>query len=154
MSLNELISKISQENSLAALVISSFKGNPGNLQFLFPDGSTQYELRLESAALRREVASDVRNRIDNISRIVLLDQPGEKLKNFAEFLSSLFLIPLDTYSNSEEIPSGGSNQAYILLRESRKKIHWSWHLAANHIELGPRLRITHLRSKPNDEEQD
>ena len=70
MSINELVSKISQENASAALVITSFKGNPGTLQFLSTDGTTPYEMRLESAALRREVANDVRNRIDDLSRVV------------------------------------------------------------------------------------
>ncbi|MHA2423672.1 MAG: hypothetical protein ACXAEF_02725 [Candidatus Thorarchaeota archaeon] len=150
MSVNELVSKISIENAKIALVISTFRGNPGNIQFLSKDGSIQYEIRIESAVLRREVASDVRNKIDNLSMIALLQSSSEKLKQFSRFLASLLSIPLTDFESIEEIHNGNSNQAYILLRESGKKIHWSWHHAKDQKELGPRIRITQLRSIPDE----
>lgn len=150
MSLNELISKITQDNANAALVISTYRGNPSNIQFLQRDGIVHYELHLESAVLRREVANDVRNRIDKITMVVTLLNSSELLKKFAQYLSSLLSVPIATFSSVNDVTIGTSNQAFILLQESGRKIHWSWHLATNHVELGPRIRITRLRSKSND----
>ncbi|MHA1906201.1 MAG: hypothetical protein ACW98Y_02815 [Candidatus Thorarchaeota archaeon] len=150
MSLTELISRITQEDAKVAFIISTFRGNPGNIQILSPDGVTHYDIKMESAVLRREVLADSKTRVDELTLIAVQGESNTLLNQFSEFLVSLLDLPLTTISSLEEIPFQKGNRAILLLKESGGKILWTWHHASDHREIGPRIRIPNLRSKSDD----
>lgn len=151
MSLKELVSRISKENAEVAFVITTFKGNPGSLQILSADGSIHYEIRIESAVLRREVLGDTRIRISKLTTIVTLNDSSEETIQFSQYLASLLAIPLTLVGKIDEIPKGRTNQAFMMLKDSGRKIHWTWHHASDQKEIGPRIRIVKLGAKSNDQ---
>ncbi len=150
MSLKELVSRISQEDAEVAFVITTFRGNPGFIQIVSSDGSIHYEIRTESAVLRREVLAGIKLRISELITIAIMNESSEETIHFSQYLASLLAIPLTRIEKIEDIPKGRANQAFIMLKESGRKILWTWHHASDQKEIGPRIRITELGSKSND----
>jgi len=145
MSVSELISRINQSHARAAFVITTFKGNPGDLQILTPDGSTPYEVRMESAALRREVSSDFKQRINNLVTIAAFANCGEETMKFSEYWASLMGFNLSIVGSLDELVTGSTGHAFALFRDSGGKVHWSFHHAQDGVEIGPRIRILGFR---------
>lgn len=143
--MSELISRINQSHARAAFVITTFKGNPGDLQILTPDGSTPYEVRMESAALRREVSPDAKHRINKLATIAALKNSEEKTMQFSEYWASLMGLDLSVVESLDDLITGSSGHAFALLRNAGGKVHWSFHHAQDGVEIGPRIRILGLR---------
>lgn len=151
MSISELISRIGQVEAKAAFIITTFRGNPGDLQVFSPDGSIAYEMRMESAALRREVFPDSNRRINTLGAIATLETSREKTLEFSRYWSSLMGLDLSIVKSQEELVNGSSGNAFALLKDEGGKVHWSFHHALDGVEIGPRIRISNIRRPSNEQ---
>ncbi|MDF1539614.1 MAG: hypothetical protein P1Q69_12010 [Candidatus Thorarchaeota archaeon] len=145
MSKSELLSRVNQSQAKAAFVITTFKGNPGDLQIITPDGSIPYEVRMESAALCREVSPDTKYRINNLVTIAVLADAEEITIKFSQYWASLLGLEISTVESVNELITGSSGHAFALLRNAGGKVHWSFHHAKEGVEIGPRIRILSIR---------
>lgn len=143
--MSELLSRVNQSQAKAVFVITTFKGNPGDLQIITPDGSTPYSVRMESAALCREVSPDIKHRINSLATIAVLADAEEKTKQFSQYWASLMGLDLATVESLDELITGSSGRAFALLRNAGGKVHWSFYHAKDGVEIGPRIRIPGLR---------
>ena len=124
MSLKELVSRISQEDAEVAFVITTFRGNPGFIQIVSSDGSIHYEIRTESAVLRREVLADIKLRISELITIAILNESSEETNHFSQYLASLLAIPLTRIEKIEDIPKGRKKEQILtrFLTNSLRKV--------------------------------
>ncbi len=143
--MSELLSRVNQSKAKAAFVITAFKGNPGELQIISPDGSTPYALRMESAALCREVSPDTKYRVGTLDAIAVLAGAEEETIQFSKYWASLIGLDLSTVESLDELITGSSGHAFALLRNAGGKVHWSFYHAEDGAEIGPRMRILGFR---------
>lgn len=151
MGIGELVSRIASSGSEAALIISNWKGNPGDLTLLLPDGSQGFTLRIESAALRREVDEGSRPRISSIAGVFLKPGSATEATQLAERLGSVLHVDVRV---SESVPAGGQLGGVAIWLESLPsgKTLWTHHHTHDGREIGPRIRLKQSR-RPDTELQ-
>ncbi len=150
MSLSELTSRIMQSKAHAAIVVTSYRGNPGKLQFLDRRGHFLYDLFVESALLRREVCTTGRMRIRNLMAIAVLGTISERVREFGAYFANLLGVPFMPINEIIEMSTEDASTAFILLHEKDSKIHWTAYQSSDMVEIGPRIRISHIRSHPDE----
>jgi rRNA maturation protein Rpf1 len=129
-----------------ALLVTLWKGNPGTLQFISPTGNELLTLKLESAALRREVSSRKGLRFQSVHAVTVPKNISRQGRTLADFLASLY----NTEVTESDIPSAaeskGSNKVEIRVEDlGGGKILWTHFHAVNGEEIGPRIRVIGLR---------
>ena len=150
MSLAELASRIGQSGTSGAMVISTYKGNPGTIQVLDSQGVAQYELIVESALLRRETHTKSRIRIKELSAIFVSEGVGENTIALVEYLASLINTQVMIGSDESVLRTPESEIAMMHFYEADRKIHWTTFHTHDLTEIGPRIRIAQIRKVPHD----
>ncbi|MFW9908710.1 MAG: hypothetical protein ACFFEF_09060 [Candidatus Thorarchaeota archaeon] len=145
MSISELVSRIGQANANAAFIITSFKGNPGVLQIVMPDGRTTYDIRIESGIPMKEVNPNRKNRVSNLSFIAASEDSDENTIDFARHLASLLETGFILIKEVSELSTESTGEAFMFLRNLNNRILWTCHNAADGEEIGPRIRISSIR---------
>jgi rRNA maturation protein Rpf1 len=142
MSVEELFSRILQSGARAALVISIWKGNPGELKVLLPSGNELLRMRIDSALLRRETNPTFKRKIDGIESVCVKTGSSTKAMELARDLGNIFDILVRECRNPTDIPSD-SNHVLIWLEDTPEgKILWTHYSTYNGLELGPRIKIS------------
>ncbi|MCK4740620.1 MAG: hypothetical protein KAT22_03680, partial [Candidatus Thorarchaeota archaeon] len=143
MNIAELSSRIRQSRASAAIVVSLFKGNPRSLQILAPDGEQLMEVRMESAALRREVTSSRSPKMRAIHSIAVQIGAGEQTRAIAEMLSKLLDAPIAELPEIVSAGSQGKTKVVVWFQDfPTGKTLWTHYHAEDGLEIGPRMRIT------------
>ena len=144
MGIGELVSRIATSGADAALVISTWKGNPGDLTFLLPDGREDLVLRVESAVLRREVNETGRPRVRSIAGIFLKSHSEAPAATIAEVLGTILGVEV---VEAESVPLDGTAGRVAIWLESLPsgKTLWTHHHTMDGKEIGPRIRVKSLR---------
>ncbi len=146
MSLAELRSRVEQSGATLAIVVSIWKGNPRTIRFLYPTDADVLELKIESAALRREVSENKGSRIHSVYGLTVEDTCSSNGRELASVIAST----LDTDVRSEQHPvilgEAGSGMVEIRITDlPSEKLLWTFYNTRNGSEIGPRIRISNLR---------
>jgi rRNA maturation protein Rpf1 len=144
MGLGELISRISSSGAEGAVVISTWKGNPGDLSFLSLDGREILVLRVESAMLRREVSGATRIRVSSMGGVLVASGSRPEVVALGERLAKL--LRTDS-GEAEEPPVGRKAGEVVLWLESLPsgKTIWTHYHSLDGAEIGPRVRFKSIR---------
>jgi hypothetical protein len=150
MGLGELASRISSSGAEGAVVISTWKGNPGDLSFLSPDGREVLVLRVESAMLRREVSGSAGVRVSSIGAVLVTPDSSPDVVALGGHLARLLRTNL---GKAEEPPAGREPGEVALWLESLPsgKALWTHYHSLDGTEIGPRIRIKSIRSEASHE---
>jgi rRNA maturation protein Rpf1 len=145
MGISELVARIAQNGARAALIISIWKGNPGEMSFISSNGDEILRLKLESVLLRREVNPKGRQRICTIDSIILRLESSEKVRALAEDIATLLNLEVFEQSSPTEV-STEDNRSFIWFEDvGTGKILWTHYATPACIEIGPRIRVSDVR---------
>lgn len=150
MGLTELISRILQSGALAAIVISIWKGNPGELTILSPNGEEILKLRLESALLRREIDPTNTGRVGSIEGIGIKIGSSESVRDIARIFGELLSLNIDELSNPSERQTEKNKTLLWFEDATSEKILWTHYNTKDLSELGPRIRVSSVRRLSED----
>jgi rRNA maturation protein Rpf1 len=146
MSLEELRSRVEQSGAKMALIVSIRKGNPRTIKFLSAKDDDELELRVESAALRREVSNNKGPRIHSIYGVTVEENCSSSARELASILSSMLSVDVKDAPQPITLGVDGSGMAEIRVTDIHGgKLLWTFYHTRNGNELGPRIRISELR---------
>ncbi|MHA2141084.1 MAG: hypothetical protein ACXADC_07800 [Candidatus Thorarchaeota archaeon] len=146
MSLEQLRSRVTQSGAKKAVIVSIWKGNPRTIKFLSPTVEEELELRIESAALKREVSKDKIPRIHSIYGVTVEENCSANARELASVLASILDVDLKDASNPIILDEAGSGKVEIRVTDIRSgRLIWSFYHTRNGTEIGPRIRISELR---------
>jgi rRNA maturation protein Rpf1 len=150
MGLSELTALINQNGAKAAIIISIWKGNPGEMTILSPAGQEVINIRLESVDLRREVSSATPTRIARVEKVIVKSESNDRTKTFANDIASLLNLELsEQFTPSEALTE--YNQSFIWLEnDDSGKTLWTHYNAHNGLEIGPRILVSTIRRKRDE----
>lgn len=145
MSLSELTARINQNGAKAAIIISIWKGNPGEMMILSSAGQEVINIRFDSVHLRREVSSATSARMARAKSVVIKSESSERAKELANDIASLLSLNLSEQLN----PIGAlteDNQSFIWFEnDDSGKILWTHYNAHDGLEIGPRILVSTFR---------
>lgn len=151
MSLSELTARINQNGAKAAIIISIWKGNPGEMTILSSAGQEVINIRFDSVRLRREVSSATSVRTAMAESVVIKSESSERARELAKDVASLLSLNLSEQLN----PSGAlaeDNQSFIWFEDDDSgKILWTHYDARNGLEIGPRILVTTFRGSASSD---
>ena len=151
MSISELVSRIKQSSAIGALIISMYRGNPGTLQLLSPDGTDLIYVKMESALLKREVQPKKETRINSIRRIYVQKDCSEDTVLFASMIADLVDISPISIPSVADFETGSANESYMWFQDfSDGKILWTHYNSATKTEIGPRVRAFNIRRSTDE----
>ena len=152
MSLSELISKIKQSSAIGALIISMYRGNPGTLQFLSPEGTEVIHIKMESALLRREIQPKKETRIKSIKKIYIQNDSSEETVLVASMIADIVGLSPVSIPSIADFEPGSANASYMWFQDfSDEKTLWTHYNSVTMTEIGPRVRAFHIRRRINEE---
>ena len=153
MGLTELTSRIRQSGAQAALIISIWRGNPGELTILSSEGKEIIKLRLESALLRREIDASNKGRVGTIEGIAVKIGSSTRVWELARFFAELLSLNIDELSDPAEKQTE-KNRALLWFEDAiSEKILWTFYNTKDLSELGPRIRVSSVRSSNEDDSE-
>jgi len=152
MSFDELTARIRQSGARAALIVGTSRGNPKQIQFVFPAGHSALSILIESAVLRREVLRSGGPRISGLHGITVNSSPTDNARDVAGMVADLLEMPLHEFQKVDPVGEGGLNRAIIRFQDvAGDKLIWTHYHAYDGTEIGPRMRIFSVRRSPNHE---
>lgn len=147
MGLPELVARINRNGANAAIVISLWRGNPGEMTVISSKGEEIINIRLESALLRREVNPTGPSRIRRVDCVLIKTGSSYSAKVLAENIASLLNIEISENVNPNEAPMD-KTQSFIWFEDgSSGKILWTHYNTINGTEIGPRIRVSAVRRR-------
>lgn len=153
MGLQELVARINQSGAQGALVISIWRGNPGELTFISPTGSEMLKLRLDTVLLRREVNANGSARIGRAEFVAVPTMSSERVKILATDIATLLNINIQEHQSATELV-GANDQSCIWFEDTPSgKLLWTHYDINNQIEIGPRIRISTVWRKFGNESE-
>lgn len=153
MGLAELTARINQDGAKAAIIISIWKGNPGEMTVLSSAGQEVISIRFDRVRLRREVSSAASIRTTTVDSVVIKSESSERAKELANDIASLLSLNLSERLN----PIGAlteDNQSFIWFEDDASgKILWTHYDAHNGLEAGPRILVSTFRGSVSSDWQ-
>ena len=151
MGLPELASRIRQSSAQAALIISIWKGNPGELTILSSQGKELLKLRLESALLRREIDSSNKGRVGSIEGVGVKTGSSSYVWDLARSLAEIMSLNIEELDNPTEKHTE-KNRALLWFEDAPSgKILWTHYNTKDLAEIGPRIRVNSVRRLNEDD---
>jgi len=144
MGLSELASRIHQSGARAAVIISMWHGNPGDLSLIDPDGSELAVIRVESALLRREIVASPRTRVTSVSPIAVKSDSPDRVQELALILSDLLECEVEEHTAPPRDGPRGECTPWLEPAPSGRVI-WTHYHAYDGTEIGPRIRVKEVR---------
>jgi rRNA maturation protein Rpf1 len=146
MSLEELRSRLLQSGAKIALIVSIWKGNPRTITFLYPTDVDVFELRIESAALRREISDNKAARIHSVYGVTVEKNCSLVARELASILASILSVDVKDEPHPVNLGEAGIGMAEIRVTDLHgSKLLWTCYHARNGSEIGPRIRVSELR---------
>ena len=150
MGIIELTSRIGQSGAQAALVISIWRGNPGEITILSSTGQELFKLRLEMALLRREIDPTNKSRVGTIEGAGVKLGSSSSVKELANCLAELLSLSIEELSGPAERHTD-KNQTLLWFEDAPSgKILWTHYNTKDLSEIGPRIRINSFRRLKSD----
>ena len=147
MGLPELIARINQNGAKAAIVVSMWRGNPGEMVVLSPKGEETINIKLESVLLNREVNPTGPTRIGRVSSVLVKTGSSAQVKALAEDITSLLNLGLSERTDPYDSLTDDTHSFIWLEDGGSGKILWTHYTTLKGIEIGPRIRISKIRRK-------
>ena len=147
MSMAELKARLKHHDTDAAIIVTSYQGNPGRLKVYFSDGEARI-VQMTGCVLRREVSPDSNVRVNRIVRLSIGLKPAELTTNMADLLSDL--TNMKPVEENAVYPMGPdqTNNAILRLQDAGSgKTVWTYYHALDGAEIGPRITVSGLRGK-------
>lgn len=152
MSLSELVSRIKQSSAIGALIISMYRGNPGTMQLLSPDGTEIIQVKMESALLRREVQPNKETRIKSIRKIYVQKECSEETMLFTSMIADIVGLSPISIPSVTDFETGSDNESYMWFQDfSDGKTLWTHYNSVTMTEIGPRVRAFNIRRNLDEE---
>lgn len=145
MGLAELAARVGQSGAKAALIISTWKGNPGILSFTSTSGEELVTIKIESAKLRREVNPTKKPRIYETAGVFIKSGSHEKTRELGEVLSSFLDIALFEIAHPKDAQAEENCSLIWLEDQPSGKILWTHYHSTDRIEIGPRIKVTSFK---------
>ncbi|MFX0053976.1 MAG: hypothetical protein ACFFAX_02295 [Promethearchaeota archaeon] len=143
MSLDELRSRVVQSGARLALIVTIWKGNPRTIRFLYPHDDDALEIKVESAALRREVSDNKGPRIHAILGVTVEENCSKNARELASVIASMLEIDVKSEQQPVVLDEEASGMVEIRVSDlSGGKLLWTFYHAQNGLEIGPRIRIS------------
>jgi rRNA maturation protein Rpf1 len=153
MGLTELTSRIRQSGAQAALVISIWRGNPGEMTILSSQGNELLKLRLESALLRREIDSSNKGRVGTIEGVGVKIGSSTHVWDLARSLAEIMSLNIEELADPAEKRTE-KNKALLWFEDApSEKILWTHYNTKDLSEIGPRIRVSSVRRLHEDESE-
>jgi len=146
MGITELTSRIRQSGAQAALVISIWKGNPGEITILSSKGQELFKLRLEMALLRREIDPTNKGRVGSIEGVGVKIGSSTIVWELARSLAELMSLNIEELSEPSERQTDKNHSLLWFENELSGKILWTHYNTKDLSEIGPRIRVSSFRS--------
>lgn len=145
MSIDELRSRVQQTGARLALIVTIWKGNPRTIRFLYPHHDDALEVRVESAALRREVSGNKGPRIHSIYGVTVEENCTQNAREFASAIASMLATDVKNEPQPVVLDEAAFGMVEIRVSDLRGgKLLWTFYHAHNGLEVGPRIRISKL----------
>lgn len=150
MGFSELVSRISASAAECAIVISTWRGNPGDMTFLLPSGEEALVLRVESAKLRREMGKEANVRIGQLGYVALESGSNKDTTELGHLIASFLRADV---VKAVKPPSDGNSGEVVVWLESLPsgKILWTHYHTLDGAEIGPRIRLKSFRRHDESE---
>ncbi|MFW9803054.1 MAG: hypothetical protein ACFFFC_10405 [Candidatus Thorarchaeota archaeon] len=145
MSIDELRSRVVHSGARLALIVTIWKGNPRTIRFLYPYDDDALEIKVESAALRREVSDNKGLRIDTIFGVTVEENCSRNARELASVIASM--LEIDVKNEQQPVVLDESASGMVEIRVSDlggSKLLWTFYHAQNGLEIGPRIRISEV----------
>ena len=153
MGLTELRSRIRTSGAQAALIISIWRGNPGELTVLSAQGEELIKLRLESALLRREINSSYKGRVGSIKGVGVKAGSSDRVWKLARDFASLLSLNIEEYVDPAESQTKKNWSLLWFEDDFEGKVLWT-HFNTNDLtEIGPRIRVNSIRRMSENESE-
>jgi rRNA maturation protein Rpf1 len=150
MGIAELTSRIRQSGAQVALIISIWRGNPGELTVLSPEGEELLIMRLESALLRREIDSSNKGRVGTIEGVGVKIGSSNHVWDLARSLAEIMSLNIEEMSDPAERQTE-KNRSLLWFEDAPSgKILWTHYNTKDLAEIGPRIRVNSVRRPGND----
>jgi len=150
MGIAELTSRIKQSGAQAALVISIWRGNPGEITILSPTGHEIFKFRLEMALLRREINSASLGRVGTIEGVAVKIGSSNIVWEMARSFAELLSLNIEELSEPAERQTD-KNHALVWFEDAPSgKILWTHYNTKDLSEIGPRIRVGSFRRFTTD----
>jgi rRNA maturation protein Rpf1 len=143
MSIDELRSRVQQSGAKLALIVTIWKGNPRTIRFLYPHDDDALEVRVESAALRREVSGNRGPRIQSTYGVTVEENCTQNALEFASVIASM--LGTDVKNEPQPVILGDAASGIVEIRVTDLrggKLLWTFYHTQNGLEVGPRIRIS------------
>ncbi|TFG15533.1 hypothetical protein EU537_00500 [Candidatus Thorarchaeota archaeon] len=146
MNMVQLQARIKQVEANAAIIVSMFRGNPGELSFIDDSGGEILNIRMESAALRREVSPDSSTKNISCLGVAVKEDSSKHTLGLAKELADLFNVQFQLIASPYDVTTNHSRHSFLWFEDLNKgKILWTHYVTDRHTEIGPRIRISSLR---------
>lgn len=146
MGLTELAARVAQSGAKAALVISMWKGNPSILSFKSSKGEELVTIKIESAKLRREVNANKKTRLVGTAGVFIKSGSHIKTRELGLILSSFLGIAMVEIAHPKDALIEENLSLIWLEDQPSGKILWTHYHSTERIEIGPRIKVTSIRS--------
>ncbi|MFX0045713.1 MAG: hypothetical protein ACFE8Z_07685 [Candidatus Hermodarchaeota archaeon] len=146
MNSTELVARIQHSDAKMALIVTLWKGNPGTIQFISRTGSELLTVKVESAALRREVSSRKGLRVQSVHAVTIPKKITKQGRYLADFIAALVDLEVAESDMPVITESEGTNKVEIRIEDlGSGKILWTHFHALDGEEIGPRIRVIGLQ---------
>ncbi|MFW9844671.1 MAG: hypothetical protein ACFFEV_08850, partial [Candidatus Thorarchaeota archaeon] len=153
MGLTELASRIRQSGAQAALIISIWKGNPGEITLLSSQAKELLKLRLESALLRREIDTSNKGRVGTIEGVGVKIGSSSHVWDLARRFAEMMSLNIEELSDPAERQTE-KNRALLWFEDAPSgKILWTHYNTKDLAEIGPRIRVSSVRWYGEDDSE-
>jgi rRNA maturation protein Rpf1 len=147
MNLAELAGRIRASGANAALVVTTYKGNPGEIHVYDSDGNRTHNIRIDGVVLRRDVAPSYKARIETIHELRIKEDSSHQTCSLADLVAAW--IDRDITEADSALPVGSSAKGEVIFWFEDLpggQTLWTLHDAASGIEVGPRIRIDKIKT--------
>ncbi len=143
LSLEGLAAKALELGAEKVVIIDRWKGGPGKIELYHVDSKLQPTpplVYLRSVKLRREFQTMPKGRRIKTVAVAASPKPSQEVIRLEKALSDFFGIPI--ISRGDE--HGGYNAIMLIATNPAGEIVTTFRLLPENVEIGPRMRISHL----------
>ena len=143
LSLEGVAAKAIEFGAEKVVIVDRWKGGPGKIELYHVNGKLQPIpplIYLRGVKLRREFQTMPRGRRIKSVAIAALSKPSQEVGRLEKALSDFFGIPIISCEDKFE----GYNAIMLITTNSAGEIVTTFRLLPENMEIGPRIRISHL----------
>jgi len=145
LSLETLVEKAIELNADRVIIVDRWKGGPGKIELFYVRErliGTPPLIYLKGVKLRREFREKAKK--VQACAITVLDNEDRELQKFSDILSKFLQLPKNSIHNLNKVHIEKPKTILCVSRDREMKIQLTFRLLPRLIEVGPRVRLSHL----------